>query len=355
MAIPRVTGSEAREAVATMLATELDALGFATSRETFPASPRRLYAVAAGAAGVGWTTLLVFPLLVLPLPGWSALGLGGAGFVVAVLLGHGIAIGALPIRYPSVPGHNLVATRDAPRIWLVAHADSKGQFLSLRGRVIAIVVGSVAVLGLIACLVARLFAPIGWSVALPLCVAVVAAGAALVRDPLRNDSPGAVDNATGVVAALVAAAEIGARRDVGVLITDAEEFGMEGARAWVQDRSPDARFINFDGLDAAGRYRIMEHRRPGRSRQANASLSDSVAAAFADAGLLAIRRPLPPGVLVDGVILGAAGMDGVTVSRGDWSTLGVVHTERDVIGRTDVSSAAAAGRAVAEAITTLLG
>ena len=43
----------------------------------------------------------------------------------------------------------------------------------------------------------------------------------------RDDSPGAVDNATGVIAALVAAAELVDRSDVGVLVTDAEELGMD--------------------------------------------------------------------------------------------------------------------------------
>ena len=36
----------------------------------------------------------------------------------------------------------------------------------------------------------------------------------------RNDSPGAVDNATGVIAALVAADVLRDRTDIGVLITD---------------------------------------------------------------------------------------------------------------------------------------
>jgi len=60
-------------------------------------------------------------------------------------------------------------------------------------------------------------------------------------------------------------------------------------------------------------------------------------------------------VLVDGVVLARAGMPGVTVSRGDWSTLGVVHTAADAPERLDPAAAVQAGRAVAAALCRHLG
>ncbi len=48
-------------------------------------------------------------------------------------------------------------------------------------------------------------------------------------------------------------------------------------------------------------------------------------------------------------------MAGVTLSRGSWDTLRIVHTERDTADRVDVSSAVAGGRGVARAIVEVFG
>ncbi len=338
-----------------MLAAELERLGYETKRETFDVSPRRLFAVTVVAAGLGWTALIVFPLLVLPVPRWIALAISVAALALVGVVGYGVAEGLLPSGQPTVSATNLSATKGTPHVWLVAHGDSKSQFLSLRGRVIAVVLAGLGVVGLSVCLVFRLAGPVDWWIALPVTLIVIGAGAALVRDPLGDDSNGAVDNATGVVAAIVAGAMLGDRPDVGVLITDAEELGMEGARAWVRLPRPGEWFVNFDGLDARGRFRIMEHRGRGRARNHVTAVAEPVEQAMLAADLTPVRRPLPPGVLVDGVALAAGGMSGVTLSRGDWDTLGVLHTRDDALQRTDVSGAMAAGAAAARAIALLLG
>ena len=72
-------------------------------------------------------------------------------------------------------------------------------------------------------------------------------------------------------------------------------------------------------------------------------------------GYEAVVRRLPPGVLVDGVILARSGMVGLTLSRGDWSTLRVVHTESDRADRVNVAAAFEAGRAAADAVRDFLG
>ena len=98
----------------------------------------------------------------------------------------------------------------------------------------------------------------------------------------------------------------------------------------------------------------MVHRTPA-SRAAGQELAERIAAELRG-GPHAVRiGRLPPGVLVDGVVLARAGMPGVTVSRGDWSTLGIVHTRGDVPERLDPDAAVHAGRAVAAALSRYLG
>ena len=75
----------------------------------------------------------------------------------------------------------------------------------------------------------------------------LAAGALATRGRLRGLSPGASDNTSGVVAALVAA-EAGLGNDTGLLFTGAEEFGLVGARraaGWLAE---------IERADAAGHF-----------------------------------------------------------------------------------------------------
>jgi hypothetical protein len=103
---------------------------------------------------------------------------------------------------------------------------------------------------------------------------------------------------------------------------------------------------------------VQVHSPAAGAAEAPASARDvarALAAALDDEGHEAIVRPLPFGTFVDGTVLAQAGMPGVTVSRGDWRTLGVVHTPRDVAARVDVASAVLAGRAAARAAELVLG
>src|SRR4029077_6602046 len=102
-----------------------------------------------------------------------------------------------------------------------------------------------------------------------------------------NRSNGAVDNASGVVAALLASQSEAAPRDLGVVITSGEELGLAGARAWaisalpssaaqlsarapsgvqstVRQSSaeqlsgkPEVSILNCDTIDEAGNWRCM--------------------------------------------------------------------------------------------------
>ena len=114
-------------------------------------------------------------------------------------------------------------------------------------------------------------------------------------------------------------------------------------------------FVNIDGVDARGPVRLWAHRGDAEQRKQAVALAGELLDAFSRNKELAKVGSLPPGVLVDGVVLARAGMPGVTVSRGDVATLGAVHTRRDTPERTDVGSAVRVGRIVASVLAQRLG
>lgn len=344
--MPRLPGSGALTDVEDFLAEELQRLGYQVTATRFAVhSP--LDAVSVLGTGLGWLALLTIPLVSLPFPPWGALlFLAVAGLALAVV-GWGLASGSIPNPRSRAEVRNLEGHRGAPRIWLVAHSDSKGQGLSLRGRVVAVVVGMVgiAILAVLAGL--RLTGPLPWAAAFAGAVPALLAGGLLSRSRARDDSPGAVDNATGVIAVLTAAEALANRSDVGILITGAEEYAMAGARVWSAETARREAFINFDGIDSQGQIRVMSHGGQGAIEAEAGALANQLVEGLRATGVPVQAAPLPPGVLVDGTVLSRAGMPGVTVSRGTWATLGVVHTAGDVAERVDPEAAAAVGRAVA--------
>lgn len=342
IAVPRLPGTPALPDVTTRIAGQLERWGFQVERQPFTTSSRRLTAASLGAAGLGWVALLLLPLLVLPVSGWIVAVVASGLLGLVAIVTHGVAEGYVPVGLPAIRAENLVAIRGrAPRWWLVAHLDSKSQRFSLRGRVLAVLAVAVAGVLLVVLLALRVTGPVPWPVAFGVVGLVAGWAGVLSAAAPGNDSPGAVDNASGMIAALAAARALATHHDVGVLFTGAEEFGMEGARVWCRGASADGVFVNFDGLDGRGGYRVIRH--PGCEREAARSL----AAALGETGTPASVGPLPPGVMVDGAVLARHGLSGVTVSRGDWTTLGVVHTGRDVPERVHVPDLVEAGRAVA--------
>lgn len=358
LAVPRQPGTPALRVIEQAVAGRLRVLGYQVELVPFAAAPRRVMASVVAGAGLGWAAVALSPLLLVALPGWpvALIGLGALALVAVVT--HGVAQGHLPIPAAEVAATNIVGYRGSPALWLVAHLDSKSQRVSLRGRVVGAVSAVLGLAMMLVVLALRVSGPVHWWTVLAAAALALVGGGILSLGVPGNRSPGAVDNATGIVAALVAAERLGRRDDVGVLLTGAEEFGMEGARAWVARRQPAGAFINFDGLDSRGRYRVQVHppaSRAGRLPVSAPDVARAVAAALGDEGHDVAVRPLPFGTFVDGAVLAKAGMPGVTVSRGDWQTLGVVHTPRDVAARVDVAAAVQAGTAAARAVDLMLG
>ncbi|MCZ6916373.1 MAG: M28 family peptidase [Gemmatimonadetes bacterium] len=359
VAVPRLPGSQAVRAVEDLIVDRLVATGYRVERQAFRTSVARLRAVGVVGAGLGWCALAFFPLFVLPFPGYVVAATGAAALAMVALVAVGVAR-RRPSETEAVAATNIIATRSAtPACWLVAHSDSKAQKLSLRGRVVAFAALGLGTLGLVVCLIIRVAGPLPVGVVAPWILFTLAGGAAMAVSWSVGDSPGAVDNASGIIAVLVAAELARHRSDIGVLITGAEEYGMEGSRAWTAAGAPRGVFVNFDGLDDRGAFTLMRHD-PARTSASPEAVSgvavfDAVSAALTDDGHGLRRSRLPLGIFVDGSVLAAAGMPGVTLSRGDWRTLGVVHTERDTADRAGVRSAVEAGRLVARAVDELLG
>lgn len=353
LARPRLPGSDGVAETERMVGVHLAERGWTLERQGFTTSPRRLVAVALAGAGGGWLGLIAVPLLVLPVPTVSAILTVTALSAGLVLLVVGVASGRFPIRVRSVDAVNLIADRGGPvRIWLVAHLDSKSQGVSLRGRVVAVALTGTGMVLLSVAVVVRLVMVLPFAAAAVPLILLVTGGALLSRHPIRDGSPGAVDNASGIIAVLAAAEALAHRDDVGILLTGAEEFGLEGARHWVQRGGRGEVFVNFDGIDVRGPFNVMPH---GRAAAGPAGLAETLADELGHRGFPVRRAALPLGIVVDGRILAGAGMGGVTVSRGDWSTLGVIHTPRDTADRTGTDAAVAAGKAAAAALDRTLG
>jgi len=244
-------------------------------------------------------------------------------------------------------GINLVATRPGamPRVWLCAHIDSKSQPIPTLARSVGLVLECV---GYGLALVAAALSLAGsnedghgmlWTFA---AVVTLVGTLPVVASIVANRSPGALDNASGI-ATVMEAARLLDGANVGVLLTDAEELGLAGARAWA--RSADtagATVLNCDGVDDSGRVTVMySGTRPG-------ALLAAVEGASRKAGVAHDTSRLIPGVLTDSVAFADAGAASVTFSRGTVWSFARVHSRRDDLTRMRGTGVAETARLMAE-------
>jgi hypothetical protein len=323
--VPRPAGGPGEAVARAHCARVLRDAGFEVNEEPFEYSafPGRY---ATTVCGVVSTLLIVVGMLIASRgrPGVAAatLTLGGAALAAAAAWTARAGVTSAPLMRRR--GSNLTATRGAPRpgVWLVAHLDTKSQPIPLLVRAGAIALhGATWVTALLLCLADWLGGSLvtTWS---PVSAAALITGLPIMASVVGNRSAGAVDNASGVAAVLLAAAALPRHLSVGVLVTSAEELGLAGARAWVRTREP-ATALNCDGIDDAGELLCMySGHRPARLI---AAFERATRAAGAPLGV----RRLLPGVLVDGVAFSDAGWEVLTLSRGTISTLARIHTPRD--------------------------
>ncbi len=286
LAVPRLVGTPNHTRVRDVLKRELIAREFVVLEHRFPAAPR-------------------FPL-------------------------HG-----RPRFRPEAEGINLIAVRPRTRVatWLTAHYDSKGQPLSMASRLIWV---AATVLSLAAAAVATVS---GQGAVWSWIAFLLLAGGFLVLNAVTDRSPGAVDNATGLLAVLGTLDALAPDSRVGAIFIDAEELGLVGASALARDRAnllKDTAVINFDGLDDAGAVVALVHR------------SGAVVGAVAARLGVRPRRRLP--VLVDGIPLARVARECTTIMKGGWGTMRVVHTPRDTTERLTLTGLREVSRAVAESL-----
>ncbi len=341
---PREAGTPAAAAARDAVGAYLESLGYTVERHGFRFHPSALWAFPLLGAGLGWLGLVLVPLLTFArVPSWAALAVWalGAASLAALAFGVGAGMAPLPFGGASREDANLIATRSTDvRCWIVAHLDTKAQGHSMAGRLVAVWVAASAIAALTGLSVARL----GGAVPLPFVVGGVAlglvTGALAGRGRLVGQSPGARDNGSGVVAALVAATVDD--RSIGVVITGAEEFGLVGARLLAQERAglfAGRPILNFDTLDETGTLYVVSHDVRGDVA------ATAGAAAWAGLGIPIRTRRLPAGILVDSLPFARAGATAITVARLDWSTLRRIHTPADSGASFSFDTAMRVGRA----------
>jgi hypothetical protein len=289
LAVPRLVGTANHTRVRDVLKRELIARGFVVLEHRFPAAPR-------------------FPLR-------------GRGRLRA-------------------EGINLIAVRPRTRVatWLAAHYDSKGQPLSMAARLCWV---ATTALLLAAAAVASVIGLGGLWWWIP---SLVLAGGFLVLNEVTDRSPGAVDNASGLVAVLAVLDGLPPESGVGAIFLDAEELGLVGASALARERANllgDTAVINFDGLDDHGGVVAFMHK-PG-----------SVVGAVATRLGASPRGRLP--VLVDGIPLARVARECMTIMKGGWGTMRVVHTPGDTPERMTLEGVREVSRAVAASLVHLGG
>jgi hypothetical protein len=239
-------------------------------------------------------------------------------------------------------GVNLQAVRgaSAPKVWLVAHLDSKWQPVSMIARVIGVLAVGVGVIGLV-------IASIVNAAAAPIALGVIGLGAIpLMLSVVGDANEGTLDNASGVAAVLEAAALAPRDRPIGVLISDAEELALAGVRAWVRS-TPPAIALNCDSVDDGGSLVLMYTRRKPTE------IVERLEAAAVAAGEEIRTLRLIPGILTDSVALADAGWETVTLSRGTLRTLKRIHTAHDTLDAMRGAGIGAAARVLARAATEL--
>jgi hypothetical protein len=330
-----------------LVSARLESLGYHVQTQPFRCTAAALVPLPLAGAGLGWLALVLAPLLALPgPPGWLALAVWTLGALSLALLALGAAAGYGPVAWfgPIRNDANLIATRSPDvRRWIVAHLDTKAQGHSMAGRLVAVWVMVLAVLALTTLCLLRLEGPLpAWSAGAGSALAVVA-GMLAARGRLRGATPGARDNASGVLAALAAAERLDDPQ-VGVLITGGEELGLVGARLLVRDRRAllaGTEVINFDTLDDRGPVWVVHHDERGRE------LARREAAKLARLGYDVRRRRLPLGILTDSLAFARMGVPAITIARLDWRTLQTIHTPSDQPDGLSLATAQRLGGALA--------
>lgn len=341
-ATPRAAGSDAEARAREFCADYLTRAGFAVTEEEFSYSalPGRWATPLFGLLSLTWFVVLG-AALDRTVPEQTVI----AAIPLLPLLPILYVVAKRMIRRPRYllrRATNMIAVRGGvPRIWLMAHLDSKSQPVPMLVRIAGIIVASSAMLVTIVAAFIRSLYDLGNAFWIPVTVVGIVSSLTVVLSTVGNRSRGAVDNASGVAAAMLSGVRCPERTPVGVLLTSAEELGLGGAWAWVREQAErhatrhTRHAINFDGLDDVGVLTCMS--------EPDNPVAENLRVTASDAGSAVTFRRVLPGILVDAMPLNEGGWYAVTLSKGDLSTLGRIHSPSDRPERL-------AGTGVAEAV-----
>jgi hypothetical protein len=366
IARPRKVGSGEEEIVANELAERLNQLGWQVERQPFEFSTASNVILSLGIAlgllsiaailllgnrlPIATTALAVLILLSIALAGPLSRGIStytvrAAGQPISKLATT--VVNRVGTRYAAA---NLIATlpdnvgSTLPHLYLMAHYDSKSQYMPLALRIGLFVIAAPSSLAVAALTLLNLSTP----VTSVLGVMALLAGLPLLFLDFGNDSPGAIDNASGVGLVLHLAECLSQRSDwrdrlrISVVFTSAEELGLMGAVAFVRAGEERLRhesqagltILNFDGIGVDGELQWVG---AASSRLANLILQSSRDLQ------INLRRFRWIGALFDHVPFAQHGFDAVsliTVGRASRS----VHRSADAIGKLHVRGFDRAGR-----------
>ena len=257
--------------------------------------------------------------------------------------------------------------RNLPQLYLVAHYDSKSQYLPLVVRIalfVLVIAGSLvfSILNLINAFLLPC-TPALYSIGI---IVIVCATPLLFLD-YGNDSTGAIDNASGV-GLVLHLAEIIAQKPVlmgklgiTVLITSAEELAVKGSWAYLLENKNRLRrqaegeglhILNFDGIGVDGKLYLAGGSRQ-RADSSDAYLHYLVRHSAQEIGI-PVGRFLFPGAMFDHIPFAEEGFDAVTVIGIGKDSLSV-HTGKDLPEKLHVKGFDQAGRLALRLIEKLSG
>lgn len=230
---------------------------------------------------------------------------------------------------------------DSPSLFLVAHYDSKSQVLPLPIRILCFtlyILGGVStsILTILSLIFPELTASIPYFVWGSLIFVIP-----LLFMGVGNNSPGAIDNASGVGLVLHMAEILAGQKDllqnlrVTFLFTAAEEEGLMGAQAYAienisslrqQAQGEGLHILNFDGIGTQGNLLMAEPFR-GNQITSGISLAEWMREICSELGYSLGRFP-PIGALMDHIPFVDQELDAISLATGGkaaWS----VHTASD--------------------------
>lgn len=357
-ASPRFAGSDAENLFRAECENRLNRMGFSTRREAFAYSqfPAKAGPFVCGIVFAAGMYLAGHLASSHRSPG-LAIVIAIAGVVVTWALGRMLLYRTLTLPMMRTKSENLIATRGdgEPKVWLIAHTDTKSQTIRMLIRVASVATTWVLFVIAVGSMVAQMS---GFSAAMGYPEELIAAGSgiasvlcAIAILPVAlcfigNESPGALDNASGVAAVLLALDQIPRERSVGVVFTSAEELALAGAMAFVGSRASRGIAINCDTIDDQGGFICMTDNKGSRAAQALARGAGTLGEKVRIRGMIS-------GILTDSIPLSRAGWDAVTLSRGNLGTLSRVHTSGDAPGRIGGAGIAMAARIIAATVEEL--